>query len=131
MRIHLGFWIAFLKILCRFINPNIKFRPHKDRPYIGTPFVGKFTDGLRKSIKEICKQFIPHKDIVIYLKPGRRVSNFFSIKDTTPFELRSRVVYEYTCVGCHSNYIWQTSRHLRHRRAEHEGPGYLVLQGKS
>ena len=108
------------------INPNLKFGPHNDRLYIGMPFLGKFTDGLRKSIKEICKQFIPHKDIIIYFKPGRRVSNFFRIKDTTPLLLRSRVVYEYTCVGCHSNYIGQTSRHLRHRIAEHEGVSHLT-----
>src|SRR6267154_985616 len=109
-----------------FINPNVKFGPSKDRLYIGMPFLGKSTDGLRKSIKEICKLFIPHKDVIIYFKPGRRVSNFFRIKDTTPFELRSRVVYEFTCVGCHPNYIGQTSRHLRHRMAEHKGVSHLT-----
>src|SRR6267154_2653158 len=60
------------------------------------------------------------------LKTGSRVSNFFRIKDTTPFELRSRVVYEFTCVGCHSNYIGQTRRHLRHRMAEHKGVSHLT-----
>src|SRR6201995_4409815 len=53
------------------LNPNVKFGPQKERLYIGLPFLGKSTDSLRKSIKEICKQFIPHKDIVIYFKPGR------------------------------------------------------------
>ena len=87
---------------------------------------GKLTNSLRKSIKEICKQFIPHKDIVIYFKPGPRVSDFFRVKDITPFELRSRVVYEFNCFGCQSNYIGQTTRHLRHRIAEHEGVSHLT-----
>ena len=50
----------------------------------------------------------------------------FSALSNTPFEMRSRVIYEYTCVGCHSNYIGQTSRHLRHRIAEHEGVSHLT-----
>src|ERR1700759_2475744 len=104
-----------------FLNPNVKFGPQKERLYIGLPFVGKSTDSLRKSIKEICKQFIPHKDIIIYFKPGRRVSNFFRVKDITPFELRSRVVYEFNCFGYQANYVDQTTRHLRHRIAEMRG----------
>ena len=117
----------FIKFsVSNFLNPNVKFGPHKDRLYIGLPFLGKSTDGLRKSIKEICKQFIPHKDIIIYFKPGRRISNFFRIKDVTPLELRSRVIYEFTCTGCHSSYIGQTSRHLRHRIAEHAGVSHLT-----
>jgi hypothetical protein len=120
--------------VCYFMNPNVRFGPHKDRIYIGLPFLGKSTENLHKSIKEICKKFISHKDIIIYFKPGRRVSNFFRIKDTTPLELRSRVVYEFTCVGCHSNYIGQTSRHLGHRIAEHRGVSHLtgrVMKSKS
>ena len=109
-----------------YINPNVKFGPHKERLYIGMPFLGKYTDGLRKSIKQICKQFISHKEVIIYFKPGRRVSNFFRVKDITPFEMRSSVVYEYTCAGCHSSYIGQTSRHLRHRIAEHRGVSHLT-----
>ena len=64
--------------------------------------------------------------MIIYFKPGRRVSNYFSLKDRTPFEMRSCVVYEYSCAGCHSSYIGQTSRHLRHRIAEHRGVSHLT-----
>ena len=109
-----------------YLNSDVKFGPQKDRLYIGLPFLGKFSDSLRRSIKEICKQFIPHKDIIIYFKPGRRISNYFRVKDNTPFDLRSRVIYEYTCTGCHSSYIGQTSRHLRHRIAEHKGVSHLT-----
>ena len=94
--------------------------------YIGLPFLDKSTDGLRRSIKEICKKFIPNKDVIIYYKPGRRVSNYFRTKDITPFELRSSVVYEYTCTECHFSYIGQTRRHLKHRMAEHRGVSHLT-----
>ena len=59
-----------------FINHNVKLGPQKDRLYIGMPFLGKSIDDVRKPRKEICKQFIPHKDVIIYFNPGRRVLNF-------------------------------------------------------
>ena len=76
------YWIIKNSVT-HFINPNMKLGPQKDRLYIGMPFLGKSIDRLRKSIKEICKQFIPHKDviiIIIYFKPGRRVLNFFALR---------------------------------------------------
>src|ERR1700761_5187943 len=100
-----------------FINSNVKLGPQKDRLNISMPFLGKSIDSVRKSIKEICKQFIPHKDVII--KPGRKVSNSFGVKNSTPFQMLSHVVYEYTCAECQPSYIGQTSRHLRDRLAEH------------
>src|ERR1700743_1934988 len=44
----------------------------------------------------------------------------------TPLKLRSRVVYEFNCFGCQANYVGQTTRHLRHRIAEHEGVSHLT-----
>jgi hypothetical protein len=114
--------------LSNLITNNVKFGPQKERVYIGLNFLGKSSDNIRRSLLKICKQFIPHKDIIVYFKPGCRVSNFFRIKDVTPFELRSRVVYEYTCGQCHMTYIGETSRHLRHRVAEHQGLSHLTLK---
>ena len=68
------------------------------------------------------------EDIIIYVKPGWNVSNIFRVKDITPFELRSRVVYEFLCAGCQFSYIGQTSRHLRHRIAEHESVSPLTVK---
>jgi len=109
-----------------FVNPVLKYGPRKEAVYIGLPFLGKSTDSLRATILRIGKQFIPHKDIIIYYKPGKRSSNFFHNKDVTPTALRSHVVYEYLCTQCNLGYIGQTVRHLRHRVAEHAGVSHLT-----
>jgi hypothetical protein len=114
------------KAMSQFINPVLNFGPKKETLYIGLPFLGKSTDSLRASILRICKQFIPHKDVIVFYKPGRRISNFFHIKDATPLALRSHVVYEFTCTECQFSYIGQTTRHLRHRIAEHSGVSHLT-----
>src|SRR5687768_5900219 len=66
-----------------------------------------------------------HKDVIIYYKPGLRISNFFLMKDSMPFELRSHV-YQFTCGGCNSSYIGQTAQHLCHRIAEYTGTSHLM-----
>src|SRR5215467_10033720 len=37
-----------------------------------------------------------------------------------------RIVYQFTCAGCQSSYIGQTTRHLQHRIAEHAGISHLT-----
>ena len=41
------------------------------------------------------------------------------LKDPTPLEQRTGVVYRIPCGTCHKEYIGQTSRTLKHRLAEH------------
>ena len=43
-------------------------------------------------------------------------------------DLRSHVVYKYTCDSCQAIYIGQTTRHLRHRIAEHKGVSHLTFK---
>ena len=45
--------------------------------------------------------------------------NMFSVKDSVPQGLRSRVVYKFSCAGCNASYIGETTRHLRTRAREH------------
>ena len=48
----------------------------------------------------------------------------FNVKDSVAFDLRSRVVYKFLCAGsCNSNYIGETSRHLKALVREHLGRG--------
>ena len=43
----------------------------------------------------------------------------FSVKDRTPVALKSMVVYQFSCAGCNSRYIGETSRHFSTRIKEH------------
>ena len=101
--------------------------PQKERIFLGIPFIGQHAEETRRKILQICMKFIPHKDFYIYFKPSNRVGNFFQSKDSTPL-LRSYVIYEYKCAICHAGYIGQTTRHLRHRIAEHQGVSHLTLK---
>ena len=43
----------------------------------------------------------------------------FSVKDSVPQSLRSRVVYKFSCAGCNASYIGETTRHICARVREH------------
>ena len=43
----------------------------------------------------------------------------FSVKGTILLDLRLRVVYKFSCAGCHACYIGETSRHLSTRVRKH------------
>jgi len=42
----------------------------------------------------------------------------FSVKDPVPLDLRSRVVYKFSCAGCNACYMGETTRHLSTRVRE-------------
>ena len=43
----------------------------------------------------------------------------FGVKDSVPNALRSRVVYKFTCAGCHACYVGETTQHFATRVYEH------------
>ena len=50
----------------------------------------------------------------------------FSYKDMIPYDLKSFLVYEFTCTGCSSNYIGETFRHFKIGIEEHGKEGWQV-----
>ena len=58
-----------------------------------------------------------------------KVKNYFSLNYRTPFDLESKVIYEYECL-CDTNksYIGKTVRHLTTRAKEHGKKASAILQ---
>ena len=48
-----------------------------------------------------------------------KVRNYFSYKDPIPNDLKSLIVYKFTCANCSSSYIGETCRHFKTRIEEH------------
>ena len=47
--------------------------------------------------------------------------NRFRIKDTTPKDCMSNLIYKYTCKSCNAFYIGKTEQNFRSRVAQHQG----------
>ena len=48
-----------------------------------------------------------------------KIENYFSYKDPIPNDLKSFLVYKFTCASCSSSYIGETCRHFKTRIEEH------------
>ena len=48
-----------------------------------------------------------------------KIKNLIDAKDSVSKTLPSNVVYKFTCTGCNSVYVGETSRHLSTRVREH------------
>ena len=48
-----------------------------------------------------------------------KIKNYFAYKDAIPNDLKSFLVYKFTCASCSSSYIGETSRHFKTRIEEH------------
>ena len=70
---------------------------------------------LRQLLKHFCETYLNIKLVFTTLK----IKNMFSFKDRSPDALKSMVVYQFTCAGCNSCYIGETSRHFSTRIIEH------------
>ena len=57
----------------------------------------------------------------VIFKSTARLSNFFCFKDKVSFNLRSNVVYKFSCGRCNTTYYGETCRHLNIRVGEHSG----------
>ena len=48
-----------------------------------------------------------------------KIENYFSYKDPIPNDLKSFLVYKFTCASCSSSYIGETCRHFKTRIEGH------------
>ena len=93
--------------------------------YAAIPYFGSQSEKLKKELLSIISQFFPQLDFRIALTNRTTIGSFFRFKDRLPLELRSNVVYSYSCAQCASGtYIGSTVRSAYMRIAEHRGRSF-------
>ena len=70
---------------------------------------------LSKLWKEFCKENFNIKLVFNSFK----IKNYFAYKDPIPNDLKSFLVYIFTCASCSSRYIGETCRHFKTKIEEH------------
>ena len=90
------------------------------------PFLGFSQNKFNTELIKIFSRFIPSHRLNIAPSNPLSISSLFKFKDSLPVDMRSKVVYNYTCPKCTlgSNYIGCTERPLRVRIDCHRGVSY-------
>ena len=82
------------------------------------PFISHAENELKKKIRSI-NNLLPANIEIRPIFRVKKLINQFQNKDKIPSELKSSVVYQYTCHRCDMRYIGATKRHLSSRISEH------------
>ena len=85
------------------------------------PFLGKQSLELKGKLNKFASKYFPTCRIKVIFKCDNRLKNFFGFKDRVPHNVRSHLLYRYTCDGCNAIYIGKTRRHYMVRVFEHLG----------
>ena len=82
-------------------------------------YLGRFSTVAQSKMRRLVNHYCHDLDIKLVFTTFR-LRNLFSVKDPVHGELRSRVIYKFTCACCNACYIGETQgRHLSTRVREH------------
>ena len=90
-----------------------------DVHYFKLPYIGNLSHHIKINLSKLCKEFCKENFNFKLVFNSFKVKNYFSYKDPIPNDLKSFLVYKFTCPGCSSSYIGGTCRHFRSRIEEH------------
>ena len=105
----------------RKLDPKNSQKDEKQELNISLPFMGKYSNGVKKKLARLASEFLVNTKVNIIWNSPRKLRNLFSFKDKLPMRLRSKILYRFTCNGCNSIYIGKTKRHFVVRANEHLG----------
>ena len=88
------------------------------KQYFKLPYLGCFSTVAQRKIRRLVNSYCHDLDIRLAFTIFK-LRNLFSVKDSVPIELRSRVIYKFTCPCCNACYISETGRHFFTRLREH------------
>ena len=104
-----------------FENQKIPNENQKRELKISLPFMGKYSNDVKKQISKLASKFLIGTKIIIIWNSPRKMRNLFNFKDRLPMRLRSNILYSYSCNGCNSIYLGKSKRHFLVRAYEHLG----------
>ena len=104
-----------------FIQKKVFYDVPKKELSICLPFLGKHSLELKSKLSRYFSKYFPACRIKVIFKCSSRLNRFLVFKDKIPSNVRSHLLYRYTCSGCNATYIGKTRRHYLVRVFEHLG----------
>ena len=99
----------------KFSSDQNQLKDTPDVHYFKLPYVGNLSHHIKNKLSKLCKEF---KNIKLVFKLFK-IKNYFSYKDPIPDDLKSFLVYKFTCASCSFSYIGETCRHFKTRIEKH------------
>ena len=99
----------------RFSGNQNQLKDKSDVHYFKLPYIGNLSHHIKNKLSKLCKEFCKENFNIKLVFNSFKIKNYFSYKDPIPNDLKSFLVYKFTCVSCSSSYIDETYRHFKTR----------------
>ena len=107
------------KYLDRKYDSQEKKKKNENVRYYKLPFLGHISINTQNKINQAVKHFCKEGTALKLAFSTCKVASFFSPKDKIADVFKSHVVYKFSCAGCSTCYIGETSRYYSTRVYEH------------
>ena len=88
----------------------------RDVHYFKLPLIGNLSHHPKNILSKLCKSF--SKKSIKLVFTSFKIKNYFSYKNPISDDLKSFLVYKFTCASCSSSYIGETCHHFKTRIEE-------------
>ena len=99
----------------RFSSSKNQLKDTSDVYYFKLPYIGNLSHHIKNKLLKLCKEFCKESFNINLVFNSFKIENYFSYKDPIPDDLKSFLVYKFTCASCSSSYISETCRHFKIR----------------
>ena len=90
------------------------------------PFLGSMSKIFRQKLNTSIQNSLLQRNIKVILLSANHLSFLFSFKNVILKELRSHLVYTFSCSSCNPTYYGKTKRHLNVKSGEQKGLSSLA-----
>ena len=99
-------------------NQN-QLKDKSDVYYFKLSYIGNLSHHIKNKLSKLCKEFCKENFNIKLVFSSFKIKSYSSCKDPIPNNLKSFLVYKFTCASCSSSYIGETCRHFKTRIEEH------------
>ena len=116
------FEVECKKFLSNIYNPPTKLITANRKPlYLSLPYYGPESETLYNELITKLSLYYPQVKFYLSLINKSTIRTLFNFKDSVPLELRSDIIYEFSCVSCNATYVGSTRRRFKERVDQHLG----------
>ena len=87
--------------------------------YFKLPYISNLSHYIRNKLSKLCKECFKENFNIKLVFNSFKIKNYFAYKDPIPNDLKSFLVYKFTCASCSSSYIGKTCHHFKTRIEKH------------
>ena len=97
----------------KFSSNQIQLKDKSDIHCIHLSYIGNLSHHIKNKLSKLCKEFCKENFNIKLVFSWFKSQNYFSYKDPISNDVKSFIIYKFTCASCSSDYIGETCCHFK------------------